>query len=63
MASDLLEVTGLWESKDKDGNMILSGNLNGKIRIVIFKNGYKEAENHPDYRMYLSKKEPQESGG
>ena len=25
--ADLLKVTGLWETKDKNGNLVLSGNM------------------------------------
>jgi uncharacterized protein (DUF736 family) len=57
--SDLLKVTGLWSSKDKNGNLVLSGNLNGNARIVIFANTHKEAENQPDFNMYVTKNEKQ----
>ena len=55
--SELLKVTGLWQSNDKNGNMVLSGNLNGNARIVIFANTHKEAENQPDFNMYVTKNE------
>jgi len=57
--SDLLKVTGLWSSKDKNGNLVLSGNLNGNARIVIFANTHKEADNQPDFNMYVTKNEKQ----
>jgi uncharacterized protein (DUF736 family) len=56
----LLKVTGLWKSEDRNGNMVLSGNLNGNARIVIFANTHKEAENQPDFNMYVTKNEKSE---
>ncbi len=58
--SELIKVTGLWQSEDKNGNLVLSGNLNGNARVVIFTNNYKEAEKEPDYIMYLGKNEKQD---
>lgn len=53
--SDLIQLTGLWEGTDKDGNLTLSGNF-GNCRLVIFANGYKEEEKHPDFIAYIAKK-------
>jgi hypothetical protein len=59
--ADLIKVTGLWKSEDKNGNMVLSGNLSGTARVVIFTNTYKEEnERGPDFEMYIGKKEPKE---
>lgn len=60
MASDLIKITGLWQTKDRDGNMVLSGNLNGSARVVIFTNKYKDADNQPDFEMYIGKNEKKE---
>ncbi len=61
MASELVKVTGLWKSEDCDGNMVLSGNLSGSARIVIFTNKYKEEnERGPDFEMYITKNEPKD---
>lgn len=52
--SDLIKITGLWESVDKNGNPVLSGNLGG-ARVTIFKNTFKEAgSNQPDYNLYIA---------
>ncbi|MBB6052308.1 hypothetical protein [Armatimonas rosea] len=61
MASDMIKLGGLWTNKDKDGNTFLTGKLNPGVRILIFKNKYREAENHPTHIMYLSQVEQQPS--
>lgn len=58
----MIELSGLWESTDKNGNLVLSGNL-GNARLVIFKNTYKEAENQPDFKLYLDKKKEKPDAG
>ena len=55
---DLKEIGALWVGKDKNGNTMLSGNLEsaqGKKKILAFKNRYKNDEKQPDYRIYLAK--------
>ncbi len=52
--SDLIQLCGLWKNKTKDGEEYLSGNLNGNTKILIFKNKYKEKDNHPDNIIYIS---------
>jgi hypothetical protein len=49
----MLKAAGLYETKDKNGNMVLSGNL-GQIRVMIFKNTYKKADNQPDYNLLFA---------
>lgn len=59
----MIKLTGLWESKDKNGNTVLSGKLGGAV-IKIFANTYKKADNQPDFSLYLDetrKKENPES--
>lgn len=53
--SDLVQLGGLWESQDKNGNLVLSGYL-GNAQLKIFKNTFKNADNQPDFRMYVSEK-------
>lgn len=62
--ADLIKVTGLWKSEDKNGNMVLSGNLNPNIRMVIFENSFKEqdGEKAPDFNLFIEKREPRDSG-
>ena len=49
--SEMIKVTGLWANKDKNGNQYLSGNLTPTVRILIFKNKFKDTNKHPDYVM------------
>ncbi len=54
--SPLIELTGLWENKDRNGNTYLSGNMSPSARIMIFKNNYKQNEREPDYRLCIAKR-------
>jgi len=48
----------LWLKESKDGKKYMSGVVGFKgeqVQIVVFKNTYKDAENKPDYKIYLSK--------
>jgi len=60
-SSDMMSIMGLWENTDKRGNKYLSGNLGG-IRVLIFKNTYKQSDREPDYRLNIAKRQPQEGG-
>ena len=59
MANELVKVTGLWKGQTRDGKEMLSGNLSGSARVVIFENSYKEqdGEKAPDFIMYISPNE------
>ena len=58
MADKKLEkLSGLWLNKTKSGDTYFSGESDG-VKYVIFKNGFKNKENQPDYVLY---KEPKES--
>jgi len=59
--ADMIKLGGLWTNKDKDGNTFLTGKLNPGVRILIFKNKYREAENHPTHIMYLAQVESEAS--
>ena len=59
MASDLIKLGGLWTNKDKNGKTYLTGKLSPTVKILIFKNEYREAENQPTHVMYLSQVETQ----
>ena len=54
---------GLWKTTDKNGRTVLSGNLNQNVRLVIFENQFKDADNQPDFELFLTKKEPKEDQG
>ena len=60
-SGDMMNIMGLWENTDKRGNKYLNGSLGG-IRVLIFKNTYKQGEREPDYRLYVAKKQQQEGG-
>jgi len=51
-------IGALWLKESKAGNKFMSGkiDINGvSVRLVVFKNNYKDAENKPDYLIYESK--------
>ena len=59
--SELVKVTGLWKSEDRNGNMVLSGSLSGTARVLILVNQYKaEQERGPDFNMFITKAEPKD---
>jgi len=52
------KLSGLWINKSKAGETYFSGKNDG-FKYVIFKNGFKEKENQPDYVLYREPVEPQ----
>jgi uncharacterized protein (DUF736 family) len=55
-------IGALWFKTGKSGVEYFTGDLelNGDvIRIKVFKNSYKDADNHPDWKIYI--REPLES--
>jgi uncharacterized protein (DUF736 family) len=57
-ATDLVELTGLWQNTTKDGKKYLSGRI-GNAKVLVFPNGFKkEGSNEPDYRLCLARIEP-----
>ncbi len=64
--SDLLQVTGLWKNTSANGDTYLQGKLGPNIRILIFKNKFKTADNQPDYQIYFApveRKDGEADGG
>ena len=63
MANDskLINATGLWKQKDKNGNVYLTG-LMGSVRVLIFPVKEKKSDKHPDYSMCFAPNEPKEQG-
>lgn len=55
--SNLKKIGALWKNKGEgySGDMELSDGE--KIRIVLFKNGFKESEKHPDLVLHSSPNE------
>jgi len=45
------KIGAAWEKQKKNGETFYSISLNG--RLVMFKNGYKTKDNHPDYILYI----------
>ena len=59
--NSFIEISGLWEGKTKAGDVYLSGYM-GSAKIMIFRNTYKDKENQPDYKLFVTKNEKQNSG-
>ena len=47
---------GLWQQTDKNGNKYLSGSLGAFAKLLIFPNRNKTSDNAPDYNMVLVEK-------
>jgi len=45
------KIGALWQKNTKGGDIFFSGIIGGKS-VIIFKNKYKQASNHPDYLVY-----------
>lgn len=56
---DMIKIGGLWTNKDRNGDTFLTGKLSPVVKILIFKNQYRESENHPTHIMYLAPVETQ----
>ncbi len=57
----MINLTGLWIKKDKNGNEYFQGKLNNAT-VWIFKNNHKENESQPDYNMSISQGQRKETG-
>ena len=53
-----IELGALWEKTDRNGNKYYSGSMNifphGQVNVTIFKNTYKQNDNHPDLKVYYN---------
>ena len=56
----MINATGLWVHKTKDGKSYMSGNLGG-LRVMIFKNEHKTNPKHPDYRLVVAENKPKDA--
>ena len=54
------KVSGLWINQTKNGDTYFSGKNEG-FKYVIFKNGFKEKDNQPDYILYREPVEQQQN--
>ena len=50
------KIGALW-IKEKNGKVYMTGEINGQ-KVVLFMNGYKEQEKHPDWIAYKSQPRP-----
>ncbi|MEI6157494.1 MAG: hypothetical protein WCP87_03920 [Atribacterota bacterium] len=55
---DALKLAGLWKTKDRNGNLFLSGRLNTMNKILILPNTGKEKDEDPDYFFYIAPLKP-----
>lgn len=60
---DATKLTGLWKSKDKNGNTFLSGPLNAIAQLMVMPNTFKKEGDSkaPDYYVYVAPKKKEES--
>lgn len=54
MPLPLIELTGLWLGRTKDGRTYYSANLGKRIRLVLFENTRKKKENEPDATLFIT---------
>jgi hypothetical protein len=52
----VLRLAGLWKRKDKQGDLLLSGNLNKISRVIVMKNTSKNSVKDPDYFLCIGPK-------
>ena len=62
----LRKIGALWlrtakNSGDKYMSGIVDMDGDNSIRVVVFKNGYKEETKHPDYVIYIQEEETEEN--
>lgn len=53
MSNHMIRLTGLWGNIDSNGTQYYSGSV-GNIKYLIFANGYKTKNNHPDLYLYIA---------
>lgn len=49
-----IKICGLWNNKDKNGKVFVSGPIDKNNKFYIFKNKFKKQDNHPDYQMFIT---------
>ena len=60
----LTELGAIWAKKSNNGVTFYSGKVtvgNETVEIVMFPNKFKNAPNHPDWRIYLSNPRPNQA--
>jgi len=61
MNDGMIKITSLWKNKSKSGTEYLSGYL-GDSKIMVFPNGYKKEDKHPDYVVYIAPNKKKDEG-
>jgi len=56
----MIKLTSLWKGTTKDGKTYFKGYL-GDSQLMIFENGYKTEDKHPDYIVYVDEKKKKET--
>ena len=49
-----LRLGGLWKGQTKSGETFYSGGLGPSLRMLVFKNNFKQGEKDPDLVIYLA---------
>jgi hypothetical protein len=55
-----IKLTGLWQNKTKSGETYYAGNLSPGVRLLVFRNNFKQGERDPDLVVYLAPSERKE---
>ncbi len=59
--AEFVEVCALWwNTSKKDGKKYLSGSFGPNNKVMLFPNQFKKEDKHPDYKMFMVKKERKE---
>jgi len=58
--AERIKLGGLWLNKTRDGREYLTGKLSPSVKILIFKNNFRSADNQPSHIMYLAPVETEE---
>jgi len=53
----LKKLTGMYESKTKNGDMYLSGKTQEGVKYFVFKNNDKKSDKHPDWTLSVEEKD------
>jgi uncharacterized protein (DUF736 family) len=60
MDKNLVKVGAIWQNTSEEGNPYFNMDLSGR-KFVVFPNGYKSEEKHPDFIVYDRVKETRAS--
>ena len=58
--SDLIRLTGLWKTKTKAGDTMLSGSFSPSSKLVVLPNNRKQKDSDPDYIAFMAPVEKKE---